>query len=103
MDSSLSGLIGAGATALIGLVLSFGAVGGLVNSHPRYWLVAMCMARLAVCVTGAYPILWAHHSPYLLPVIAVAAGAWGAVMGALWYVIGLWYRWELSRPQSALR
>ena len=100
MDHSLSGLIGTGITTLIAFVVGFGLIGGIVNSHRNYWIVALWAARIAVCLSGGYPLLWAHRSHYPTSILITALGIWGLGIGLLWYAAGLWHRWELDRSQG---
>jgi hypothetical protein len=100
MDHSLSAFVAAGAAGLIAIVLAFSLIGGLMNSHRSYLQLAKWSARVACFLSGVYPLLWAHHSPYAPRVVLIVIGIWGAAIGLLWYAAGLWYRLEMDRQDS---
>ena len=100
MGHSLSDLLAAGIGAFIAMLLAIAFAGGIVNSHRRHLRNGTWLCQIAAIATCAYPILWAWRAESSLFVIGVALLVWGVVAGLMHYVIGLWYRLEISRPKE---
>ena len=97
MDHSLSGLFVVGLTSAIGTVLAYAFAGGVVNGQSRSIKLAAYLGRAAVCLTCLYPAIWAWRSPLSVGQVIIGGALWGAAFGAIFFGIGVWYRFETTQ------